>query len=263
MEDIRSFSPDMMQIPMCERENFDLLMKMRTRGDLLKFGDVAPSIEGEVHMTKCKPAITSDSSKEPFLKGAQIAKWYYKTDKAEISQGEIEFIDSEKLKEVCSAEKITNALHERIVFQRLTGINEKYRLKATIIPSGIFIANSVNNLTYQTAYPTKLLLAFFNSKLLNFIFKATSTSSNVNGYEVDALPLPPLKEEKRTLQEKIIALVDEILAAKKVVCSSLCERTGSTTSPADTSELERQIDELVYELYGLSEEEKDIVRGKQ
>jgi hypothetical protein len=32
---------------------------------------------------------------------------------------------------------------------------------------------------------------------------------------------------------------------------------------ADTSELERQIDALVYQLYGLTEEEKDIVEGKK
>lgn len=250
VQDIKDFSPEMMQIPMCGRGTFNLLMELRSRKDLLKFGEIAPSIEGEIHMTKCKPAITSDSSKAPFLKGAQIAKWYYKTDPAEISQGDIEFIDTEKLNSVCSAEKISNAAHERIVFQRLTGINEKFRLKATIIPEGIYIANSVNNLTYQTNYPPKLLLALFNSKLLNFIFKATSTSSNVNGYEVDALPLPQLSENNAELQENIISFADQILAAKKA------------DSTADTMELEQEIDELVYKLYGLMPEEIAIVEGR-
>ena len=32
---------------------------------------------------------------------------------------------------------------------------------------------------------------------------------------------------------------------------------------ADTSELERQIDQMVYELYGLTEEEIKIVVGKE
>ena len=250
VQNIIEFSSEMMQIPMCDRGTFDLLMKMRSRSDLMKFGEIAPSIEGEIHMTKCKPAITSDSSKDSFLKGAQIAKWYYKTDISEISQGEIEFIDSEKLKSVCSAEKISNASRERIVFQRLTGINEKYRLKATMIPSGIFIANSVNNLTYQTSYPAKLLLALFNSKLLNSIFKATSTSSNVNGYEVDALPLPQLSEENSELQQQIISLVDEILAAKKA------------NHNADTTALEAEIDRLVYALYDLTDDEIKFIDGK-
>ena len=45
----------------------------------------------------------------------------------------------------------------------------------------------------------------------------------------------------------IIALVDKILAAKK------------TNSQADTGAWEREIDGLVYELYGLTEDEVKVV----
>jgi hypothetical protein len=44
-------------------------------------------------------------------------------------------------------------------------------------------------------------------------------------------------------------VVDRILAAKQ------------RDSEADTSALEREIDELVYSLYGLTKEEKDIVKA--
>ena len=51
-------------------------------------------------------------------------------------------------------------------------------------------------------------------------------------------------------QSKLItSLVDEILTAKK----------GDRN--ADTSELEKAIDDLVYQLYGLTEEEIKIVEG--
>ena len=45
-------------------------------------------------------------------------------------------------------------------------------------------------------------------------------------------------------------LVDRILAAKQ------------RDAEADTSALERKIDELVYALYGLTKEEKALVQGK-
>ena len=48
-------------------------------------------------------------------------------------------------------------------------------------------------------------------------------------------------------QAPIIAVVDQILAIKK------------TNLNADTSALEREIDELVYGLYGLTDEEITIV----
>ena len=50
-------------------------------------------------------------------------------------------------------------------------------------------------------------------------------------------------------QQPIIALVDKILATKK------------SNPQADTSAWEREIDELVYELYGLKEDEIKVVEG--
>jgi type II restriction/modification system DNA methylase subunit YeeA len=52
------------------------------------------------------------------------------------------------------------------------------------------------------------------------------------------------------MQEPIIKLVDRILAAK------------AKDPQADTSALEREIDRLVYGLYGLTEEEIKIVEGE-
>ena len=51
-------------------------------------------------------------------------------------------------------------------------------------------------------------------------------------------------------QKPIIALVDKILAAKKA------------NPQADTSKEEAEIDRLVYQLYGLSEDEIKVVEGK-
>jgi hypothetical protein len=51
-------------------------------------------------------------------------------------------------------------------------------------------------------------------------------------------------------QVEYIALVGRILAAKK------------RNPEADTSALEREIDQLVYRLYGLTEEEIDVVEGR-
>ena len=52
-------------------------------------------------------------------------------------------------------------------------------------------------------------------------------------------------------QQPIIALVNQILSAKKAYPET------------DTSELEREIDLLVYGLYGLTEEEIEIIENKQ
>ena len=54
----------------------------------------------------------------------------------------------------------------------------------------------------------------------------------------------------RTVEKPNIALVDKILAAKKA------------NPQADTSKEEAEIDRLVYALYGLTEDEINIIEGK-
>jgi len=96
--------------------------------------------------------------------------------------------------------------------------------------------------------PFNVVLGLINSKLLNFVFKCKSTSSNVNGYEVDELPIP--KNIDETIQKDIEKLVDKILSVKK------------KDAQADTSELEGKIDQMVYNLYDLTPDEIAIVEGK-
>lgn len=63
-------------------------------------------------------------------------------------------------------------------------------------------------------------------------------------------------------QQPFIALVDQILAAgRQHTPLSPLDRGGEKN--ADTSALERQIDEMVYELYGLTEDEIAIVEGER
>jgi hypothetical protein len=70
-------------------------------------------------------------------------------------------------------------------------------------------------------------------------------------------------------QQPFITLVDQILAAKKQHTPNPSIRGEHTPNPstrgeggeADTSALERQIDEMVYKLYGLTEDEIAIVEG--
>lgn len=67
-----------------------------------------------------------------------------------------------------------------------------------------------------------------------------------------ALPIIPITNTDSldgALQSQVIVLVERILVQKAV------------NSAADTSALEREIDELVYRLYGLTADEVKLVEG--
>lgn len=138
--------------------------------------------------------------------------------------------------------------------QGITGVNETVRLKMTIIDSGIFCGNSANYILIEdSGMQQEYLLALLNSRLLNWFFKLFSTNSNVNGYEVDNLPIA----QPGTHGALIVDTVNEILSITKDVNYPI-----STTKQAKVKELESQIDQMVYELYGLTPEEIAVVEGK-
>ncbi len=242
--DLVDLNPELVQIPLTDTESFNLLSKIyKTRG-VIKLGSITPCLTGEMDMTFGKSALTTNKNDKLLLKGVQLDRFVMKTKQSEISQGDIEFIDEKIFSEIGSAKKIEDSKRKRIALQGLTGVNEKRRIKATLIEENIFLANSCNYLLEPEKYHLLELLGWINSKLVNFTFKARSTSSNVNGYEVDNLPFIRSKKNDviKTLSSEILALKEKDLNA-------------------DTSQLERKIDEIIYELFELDKDEIKIIEN--
>jgi hypothetical protein len=83
---------------------------------------------------------------------------------------------------------------------------------------------------------------------MDWFFRKTSTNNHIAGYEIEQFPMPDFTVNPAECK-RIATLVNQILSAKK------------QNSSADTSDLEQQIDTLVYALYGLTAEEVTIVEG--
>ena len=243
-EDLVELNPELVQIPLTDTDSFNLLSKIYKTKGVSKFGSITPCLTGEVDMTFGKSALTNNENDKLLLKGVQLDRFVMKTKQNEISQGDIEFIDESVFNDIGSSKKIEDSKSKRIALQGLTGVNEKRRLKATLIDENIFLANSCNYLLEPEIYELPLLLGWINSTLLNFTFKARSTSSNVNGYEVDNLPF--VTSEKN---EEIKSLTSKILELKK---KDLNE---------DTSQLEGKIDEIIYEIFELNKNEIKIIEN--
>ena len=95
----------------------------------------------------------------------------------------------------------------------------------------------------------KYVLALLNSKLVNWYYwtinpEKGEAMAQVKVFHLGLLPIKKILSEN---QQLFIALVNQILTAKK------------ENPAADTSDLEREIDRLVYELYELTDEEIEII----
>jgi type II restriction/modification system DNA methylase subunit YeeA len=111
---------------------------------------------------------------------------------------------------------------------------------------------SNNTIFFIRGSNLRYLLAILNSRAAKWYFNEISTSSGMGTnrwlkYKIEQLPIKDIPEGK---QRPFVELVDEILKAKK------------KNTDSNTAALENEIDKLVYQLYGLTENEIKIVEGK-
>jgi len=105
----------------------------------------------------------------------------------------------------------------------------------------------------STNKETKYLTALLNSKVAFWMIKRMCASLGA-GFEqrkifIELLPIPQISQEE---QQPFIDLVDKIMELKKVDSHVKHEND-------EVGELENKIDEMVYKLYGLSEDEIKVV----
>jgi len=115
------------------------------------------------------------------------------------------------------------------------------------------------NLELCSQYDYKYLLAILNSNLLNWYFR-NFLSDDLNFYPNDAksLPIKLLDNSNEKQQTEIVTLVSLLLQLhKELQTTTLHEKKEQLKQRIEYSE--EQIDKIVYELYGLTEEEVKII----
>lgn len=135
-------------------------------------------------------------------------------------------------------------------------------LDACLDDKAIFIPGKTTLfVTCDDTEALKLLLAIVNSKTALFYIRERYPASSYNQGTtftktmINNLPLPKIKSQDRDM---IIAIVDQIIAITKDddYLQNLQKQSG-------VKELEREIDQMVYKLYGLTEEEIRIVEDER
>ena len=103
----------------------------------------------------------------------------------------------------------------------------------------------------KEGYSDRYVLGVLNSRLMQYIIYdlCPVKMGNARKYGLDYIKKLPIKKGDEKTQNVVQKLVDQILSLKK------------DNPKADTSDLEREIDLMVYELYGLSKEEIEIVEN--
>lgn len=104
----------------------------------------------------------------------------------------------------------------------------------------------------MTGEKLKYLLAILNSKVSEWYFNliGTTTGMGTNRWKKYKIELLPINAASESQEQSIEALVNAILTVKK------------QNPSANTADLETQIDQLVYQLDDLTEEEIKIIEAQ-
>jgi len=237
---IKILYPSLCCFPRIGAGNVGVLKKIAAADSIKPLREYAASIaQGDLNLTTHAKRFSSKPTNVRLLRGRHIGRFALKYDAA------IEYCDQGFMQEQVKANREGTFL----ISQEVTGTNDIRRLHfglAEKAPTDFLCGHSVNKTQlYNEAY-SKAFLALLNSKFMDWFFRITSTNNHVQGYQLEQLPIPLMVA---TDQEQLGRLAVSVMNAK-------------TTNPAtDTSALEAEIDRLVYQLYGLTNEEIAVVEG--
>lgn len=201
---------------------------------LSRFGDYINCYQGEINLSSNKDIITTHASEItlPIIKGAGVQKWHLPKT---MSQGEDSYLFYKRYLKGNHGKKSKHHKFHRIVMQGITGVDERFRIKSTLLDSNLFCGHSTNYISMMEIDRALALhyIAILNSECSNWFFKKFSTNSNVNSYEIHNLPCPHGSDGIPQLS----ALADYLMDLHKIQKSLM------------SSYFEQLIDGLVYELY--------------
>jgi hypothetical protein len=142
---------------------------------------------------------------------------------------------------------------EKIVWQRVTK-----QFSFCLVPAGLYILDSMAFLVGENL---RYILGILNSKLIDFYVKTYvhlygDTGFLLSNQYVERIPIPPITPQTQPLADQIVQKVQEILTLTQSP-----DFETSQEKQEKVKELEREIDKLVYKLYGLTEEEIRLIEG--
>jgi len=222
----------------------------------IPISELASSAVGFIGKPKTITALQTSTKQDECLKGRDISRWntnsfhYFHFARANLAGG------TQNQQKLRAEEK---------VLLRKTG----FPLIATYDSSGAIVEQSLYFFyEFRKGVSPKHLTAVFNSKLFQFVYwnwmiTNRDATPQLKKIHLDRFPIRPIDFTNKSDVEKhdrIVALVDKMLA---LVPKRRAEANPQAVAQLDMqiSSTDRQIDHLVYELYGVTEEEIALVEG--
>ncbi len=248
---ISSEIPEKLQILPIYIDNPKLRIFEKMIQNSLFLVDISETFRGLPFQNRC-----SHNNSIPVLRGDNIGKYLiyrniYKVD---------------LLKKDYKNKKITKLLKPKILSQNIVAHvktpRDKIIIMATYDKKGLLTLDTVmNTFLLDDNFSYEYVLAILNSKLAEwfyywFVYNRATRTMHFDGIYMGRLPIKIPNQQNLHLVNSIELLVNQILSF-----TQSDDYLSNPQNQAKVKEFENQIDQLVYKLYDLTEEEIKIVEG--
>lgn len=184
-----------------------------------------------------------DENTYPYYEGKDVNRYFLKSHSSFLKYGD----------NLAAPRKLDIFSSPKVIIREITGEHPHSLIAAYSEDLILFNRSNIAiNEKENSSVSLKYILALLNSKLMSQYFQLNTAKAVRKMFPkiiLKDLRKFPIKKISLVEQKAFIDLVDQILNLK------------DEDPSADTSRLEQEIDQLVYELYGLTEEEIKIVEG--
>jgi hypothetical protein len=146
---------------------------------------------------------------------------------------------------------------EKLVMQRIS-----QRLQVAYDNEQNYFMDTVNVAdmkSWDKKHSLKYIMALLNSKLINYWYCKKYKMPTIGLYEVHSIPFRTINfnnSDDRNLYQQIIRQVDQLLKSKSIISGI---RLQDHVIEEKIAHYENRIDELVYQLYGLTDKEIALI----
>lgn len=232
---------------------------MNKRQGFVTLGDISYSTQGLSTSGFKLNAERTDLHQTPFMLDGKM-------DRYDLQVYETGFVDITKNQNLAKF----YMLGEKLLIRRI--ISRGNRMLVAYTKDEMVFNKDVSPFVVRDSFQTKYVLGILNSKLLSYIYTNTSSIAMKDDFrqttlaELRRLPIPRLNLDdpvQKSQHDAIVRLVEKMLALKAELArleNVLDDKRHQVQ--ADIEYTDKQIDGLVYAVYGLTPEEIAVVEGK-
>lgn len=237
-ETILDLYPEQNCFPFIRKGALRVLQKIAGNKELLTLAKCAKETrQGDLNLTTHSKRFSKNRTPIRLIRGDHIERYLVRYNEAD------EYCENGFMAEKVDA----NRSNAYLICQQVANMNKSRRLSFALtdaIPFDYLCGNTINKLLLTEPEKSKFILGLLNSKFMDWLFRLTSSNNHVLISQIERLPIPAPTPE---VESALVLLVDAILSKK------------ASDPGADVSRLEEKIDGMVYDLYGLTEEERAVV----